>query len=544
MRTSTKTLCIQVKFPSGEEKYTSLCIQAFYDKRTVNNKLFSFQLFDENDPFLFYEYRCDETSFLALKTQHHLVIDFEGFATKFYELVDSCKTDKEKFQASLLITDDETASFVVEENTQFRKLTYLSLELKIANREVIRNYFKQVISSAQQKIENLQESVDTLETKVQEERNRVNELNSKLYSSHAEAESKLQQVEERYQEELEHLRLQHKKERDQWIQDEESHKTEMETRLKEQVNEWKNKYERSEQRISLLSEQVTKSQQDLLQAQTQKDELQRRLQEVESEVETLKREKTEQMESINKKHKDFLELESKREELETQVTELQRTIKYQSNQLEEVIRNEFLQKQQEDLMKQLEFYRNGKSRLEEKLKQCIAEINKGNCIIEKLQGELKSVKQKAKMKSTISSQQEELLKEKERKLEQLVTDIQTWQQKAKSKDREIEQLHQSLEAAHRKLEENEKVLESNQQLINWLNKELNEMQLSHYIVWKPGKHSNSSSGMKPMESSFHPPSTEKKALWKHQENMPYESTLWKEKEPSSHATQAQLTVDG
>ncbi|XP_070223706.1 spindle assembly abnormal protein 6 homolog isoform X2 [Bos mutus] len=116
-------------------------------------------------------------------------------------------------------------------------------------------------------------------------------------------------------------------------------------------------------------------------------------------------------------------------------------------------------------------------KLEATIKSLSAELLKANEIIKKLQGDLKTLMGKLKLKNTVTIQQEKLLAEKEEKLQKEQKELQDVGQSLRIKEQEVCKLQEQLEATVQKLEESKQLLKNNEKLITWLNKELNENQL-------------------------------------------------------------------
>lgn len=116
-------------------------------------------------------------------------------------------------------------------------------------------------------------------------------------------------------------------------------------------------------------------------------------------------------------------------------------------------------------------------KLEATIKSLSAELLKANEIIKKLQGDLKTLMGKLKLKNTVTIQQEKLLAEKEEKLQKEQKELQDVEQSLRIKEQEVCKLQEQLEATVKKLEESKQLLKNNEKLITWLNKELNENQL-------------------------------------------------------------------
>uniref|UniRef100_A0A674JYL3 Spindle assembly abnormal protein 6 homolog n=1 Tax=Terrapene triunguis TaxID=2587831 RepID=A0A674JYL3_9SAUR len=117
-------------------------------------------------------------------------------------------------------------------------------------------------------------------------------------------------------------------------------------------------------------------------------------------------------------------------------------------------------------------------KLEATIKSLSAELLKANEIIKKLQGDLKTLMSKLKLKNTVTIQQEKLLAEKEEKLQKEQRELQETGQSLRVKEQEVCKLQEQLETTVQKLEESKQLLKTNENVITWLNKQLNEIQMA------------------------------------------------------------------
>ena len=118
----------------------------------------------------------------------------------------------------------------------------------------------------------------------------------------------------------------------------------------------------------------------------------------------------------------------------------------------------------------LELYKNNALTLQEKLEVSVGEIQKGNAIIHKLQGEVQGLRGKIKTKNEVLKKQEALLMEGQRGQD-------AGQHRLSAAVQENGRLTQVVGEMKVALEEARRENESNQQVITWLNKEINDLQL-------------------------------------------------------------------
>ncbi|XP_010770247.1 spindle assembly abnormal protein 6 homolog [Notothenia coriiceps] len=117
-------------------------------------------------------------------------------------------------------------------------------------------------------------------------------------------------------------------------------------------------------------------------------------------------------------------------------------------------------------------------KLEATVKSLSEELIKANGIIKKLQGEVRGLVGKIKLKNTVTVSQEKVLQDTSEKLQSVEKGLQSTQQQLSSKEEQVSKLKEQLETTVQKLNESREVLKTNENVINWLNKQLNEKQLS------------------------------------------------------------------
>lgn len=117
-------------------------------------------------------------------------------------------------------------------------------------------------------------------------------------------------------------------------------------------------------------------------------------------------------------------------------------------------------------------------KLEATVKSLSEELIKANGIIKKLQGEVRGLVGKIKVKNTVTVSQEKVLQDTSDKLHHVEKNLQSSQQELISKDEQVSKLKEQLETTMQKLNETREVLKTNENVISWLNRQLNEKQLS------------------------------------------------------------------
>jgi spindle assembly abnormal protein 6 len=106
-------------------------------------------------------------------------------------------------------------------------------------------------------------------------------------------------------------------------------------------------------------------------------------------------------------------------------------------------------------------FKHTNSQLEEGLKKSNGEIQKANEIIKRLQSEMKTMKQKLRLKNVVTVQQEKLLDERGQAIEVLQNDIDSLKSNLRSKESEMEALKKEISDMKVMLEEAKKTIQDN-----------------------------------------------------------------------------------
>lgn len=102
-------------------------------------------------------------------------------------------------------------------------------------------------------------------------------------------------------------------------------------------------------------------------------------------------------------------------------------------------------------------------KLESRYQQCSEEVNKGNAIIEKLQGQLEKQKEKLKVKNTVVLQQEQRVTQLQDASDQQAKAINDLKREKDLNDLKIKELEAINRDLKDKVTESQKLIESNNQ---------------------------------------------------------------------------------
>lgn len=435
----------------------------------------SFQLTDETDPFFLYTLRVSEEEFQVLKVDQSILVDFSEFPSKFIELLQSCVTaaddDAPKFSAGLVSTTDGTFLSVVETN-QFKNLTHLRLEFRAGNDTAVKKYLAKELEKAKGQRDRMQEQLaaqvknhhesiahsdETALGLRQELEKATSELNG-LRLQHATVSAEMREQSAQFQQEM---RVAHESEK----RDMSRMHTEREASLVGQAEELRGRLERLEADRSSL--------------QGTSRELATKLQSAEHELSIVREDLTRQREENKASDRVRHEQDKTIQQNAVRLSTLEQQVsdgKDMAAQLTQLVESANAQKS--GMEEQLRMMRSTNTSLSDKCKSYSLEVSKANSVIEHLHDELKAAKTKLKVKSAVVMQQEQVVGDKDKTIRDREQTIKGLEVNLSEREGAISILESKLSVADSRIKEAERTLQSNQQVISWLNKEVNDAQMS------------------------------------------------------------------
>ncbi|XP_020945809.1 spindle assembly abnormal protein 6 homolog isoform X3 [Sus scrofa] len=432
---------LQVKCKDCEERRVSIrvSIELQSVSNPVHRKDLVIRLTDDTDPFFLYNLVISEEDFQSLKFQQGLLIDFLAFPQKFIDLLQQCTQEHAKeiprFLLQLVspeaILDNSPAFLNVVETNPFKHLTHLSLKLLPGSDVEIKKFLADCLKCSKEEKSSLTQTLDDV----------TRQLNF------------TQKAQVQYQ------------------QQHEQQKKDLEILHQRNIQQLQNRLSELESANKDLTERKYKGDSTIRELKTKLSGVEEELQRAKQEVLSLRRENSTLDAECHEKEKHINQLQTKVAVLEQEIKDKDQLVlrtkeAFDTIQEQKVALEENGEKNQVQLGK-----------LEATIKSLSAELLKANEIIKKLQGDLKTLMGKLKLKNTVTIQQEKLLAEKEEKLQKEQKELQDVGHTLRIKEQEVCKLQEQLEATVQKLEESKQLLKNNEKLITWLNKELNENQL-------------------------------------------------------------------
>uniref|UniRef100_A0A3Q0SYP6 SAS-6 centriolar assembly protein n=1 Tax=Amphilophus citrinellus TaxID=61819 RepID=A0A3Q0SYP6_AMPCI len=422
---------------------------------------------DDIDPYFLFNLAISEEDFQSLKVQQGLLIDFASFPQKFIDLLNLCYSEQESDSPRFLLhlscqspVLEGPANFSVIETNAFKHLNHLSLRLSQASDKEVKNYLAVCLSSLKVGsfifiiLCTLSEKTKELDKLRSEWTNQTSSLSS-LHSQELQLErAKSMELRSTFQQQREQLRQELENAHKKSSQQLNSRLTELEASCRELTEKkYKNESVIRDLKIKLAGA----------------DE---ECQHLKQQVLSLRRENSTLDTEVHEKDRSVSQLQMRVAVLEQEIKDKDQLMLRTKEVLEAT------QQQKESVEENAESKELQIRKLEATVKSLSEELIKANGIIKKLQGEVRGLVGKIKVKNTVTVSQEKVLQETSEKLQCVEKDLQSAQQQLITKDEQVSKLKEQLETTVQKLNETKEVLKTNENVISWLNKQLNEKQLS------------------------------------------------------------------
>uniref|UniRef100_A0A4W2D515 Spindle assembly abnormal protein 6 homolog n=1 Tax=Bos indicus x Bos taurus TaxID=30522 RepID=A0A4W2D515_BOBOX len=472
---------LQVKCRDCEERRVSirLSIELQSVSNPVHRKDLVIRLTDDADPFFLYNLVISEEDFQSLKFQQGLLVDFLAFPQKFIDLLQQCTQEYAKeiprFLLQLVSTeailDNSPALLNVVETNPFKHLTHLSLKLLPGNDVEIKKFLADCLKCSKEEKLSLTQSLDDVTRQLNFTQKTLSEKIQELDKLRNEWASHTATLSNKHSQELTNEKEKALQAQVQYQQQHEQQKKDLEILHQRNMQQLQNRLSELETANKDLTERKYKGDSTIRELKAKLSGVEEELQRAKQEVLSLRRENSTLDAECHEKEKHINQLQTKVAVLEQEIKDKDQLVlrtkeAFDTIQEQKVTLEENGEKNQVQLGK-----------LEATIKSLSAELLKANEIIKKLQGDLKTLMGKLKLKNTVTIQQEKLLAEKEEKLQKEQKELQDVGQSLRIKEQEVCKLQEQLEATVQKLEESKQLLKNNEKLITWLNKELNENQL-------------------------------------------------------------------
>nr|XP_056701475.1 spindle assembly abnormal protein 6 homolog [Euleptes europaea] len=480
----SRSVPVRVKGQGCEERQINVrvSIELQSTSNPIHRKDLVVRLTEDSDPFFLYNLVISEEDFQSLKLQQSLLVDFSAFPQRFIDLLQQCIQEQNKDIPRFLLqlvssgsSPDHTPSFLnVIETNPFKHLTHLSLKFLPGNDTDIKKFLATCLKCIKEEKllleQKLRKTEEDLTRQLSYTQQNLSEKSRELDKLRNEWTSTTASLTNRHTQELTNEKEKSLQMQAQHQQQYEQQKKELESLHQKTVQQLQNRLKELEIANKDLTERRYKGDSAVRELKAKLSSIEDECQRTKQEVLSLRRENATLDAECHEKEKQV-------NQLQTRVAVLEQEIK-DKDQL--VIRTKEVldatQEQKASLEENTEKKQIQIGKLEATLKSLSAELLKANEIIKKLQGDVKTLMSKLKLKNTVTIQQEKLLAEREGKLQKEQRELQEAESSLREKEQEVCKLQEQLETTVQKLEESKHLLKTNENVITWLNKQLNEIQ--------------------------------------------------------------------
>ncbi|XP_028613151.1 spindle assembly abnormal protein 6 homolog [Grammomys surdaster] len=373
--------------------------------------------------------------------------------------------------SSAALLDNSPVFLNVVETNPFKHLIHLSLKLLPGNDVEIKKFLAGCLKCSKEEKLSLTRSLDDVTRQLHITQETLSEKLQELDKLRSEWASHTASLTSKHSQELTAEREKALQTQVQYQQQHEQQKKDLEALHQRNIHQLQSRLSELEAANKELTERKYKGDSTVRELKAKLAGVEEELQRAKQEVLSLRRENCTLDTECHEKEKHINQLQTKVAVLEQEIKDKDQLV-LRTKEAFDTIQEQKVALEENGEKNQIQL-----GKLEATIKSLSAELLKANEIIKKLQGDLKTLMGKLKLKNTVTIQQEKLLAEKEEMLQKERKESQDAGQSLRAKEQEVCRLQEQLETTVQKLEESKQLLKNNEKLITWLNKELNENQL-------------------------------------------------------------------
>ncbi|CAB1109887.1 unnamed protein product [Ectocarpus sp. CCAP 1310/34] len=508
-------VAVQVKLPENVCKTLALTVRVLQGSRLApvgsgggqREGVLHIEVTDELDPFFLYTLQVGEDDYHQLKHDQCLRVDFKSFPRKFIELLESCRASsgaaavdpesrngytpgeegggrpsrgepllpssgEPSFLARLeTVVPGGFSLFSVVETNPFKELTHLSLKFRVGNDASIKTYLAARLRQLKAEVSVTSSTLEDTRTALAREGDTRARLDSEVSALRLDRERDLRDLRAAHSAELTAAREEGVRRAEEAAAARSAEMGALRRKAEEDVAQVSQRLRQSEQRREELTDLKFAHEAELRELRGRSEAGEAGREAATSDAKAL-REANRALEAR------AFEAEREADRLRLHGAALAQQV---ADAKEMADKSQALQAASAASVARLEetqeAYKGSVVALQERLEASVHEINRGNAIIQKLQGQYRALRSKAKLKSEVIKQQERLLSEHEASISAGESKLKAAAAELRAAEASRESLQRELAASEGRLEESARLLASNQQVIKWLNKELNDAQM-------------------------------------------------------------------
>jgi len=450
-----------------------------------NQQVLSITLTYESDPFFLYRLSVSENDFHRLKSAQTLLVDFAVFPKSLVLLLRQCLQCKgqehPKFVAVLAYSAGSGgggggdnrgyAELSVQETNQFRHLQHIALRLSSASSDELREYLGAAVMALKNENSTLKGTLSATKGALCRAQDDQKQAEHYVASIKSKYEQCLCDLKTSHSQQISALKQNHLEQHEELRKELTAARNDVESELRVQAKSEQLKYSKIKDEFDALSSakmtvdgRLRNANEQLAATKEQFEANKAELAELRTECKRLDALKFEHEKQINEHLVNLAALKQ-------QVRD-KGEINENNNSLLESERE-----RKRAMEEQLALYKANLEKAEKKVKECVKEINKGNTIISHLQNEIRSQRNKNKLKQQQLQSMEQANSHKQDQHQRLEDSVQAKESTIQQKDGQIKELKDTLRACKSKLEDSLKAIEGHQRCIKFLNEKLNKYEI-------------------------------------------------------------------
>uniref|UniRef100_A0A8C5WGZ2 Spindle assembly abnormal protein 6 homolog n=1 Tax=Leptobrachium leishanense TaxID=445787 RepID=A0A8C5WGZ2_9ANUR len=478
----SRELKVLLRIRDTEERCLSIriCIELHSSAGSSHKKDLVVRMTDDTDPYFLYNLVISEEDFQSLKIQQGLLVDFSAFPQKFIDLLCQCSQEENKEVPRFLLQLSSSASLLsgspaqldVIETNPFKHLTHLSLRFLPATDMEVKSYLANCLRCVKEEKNVLKKTLSKTEEDLTRQliftQQSLSERCQELERIKSETSIKVTELMSQHLVEMTKEKENAQTAYAQLLQQHELQKKEQEISLQRSTQQTQSRLTELENFNKDLLEKRFKAEATIRELRAKCQGLEEDSQRSQQKVVSLQRENSALDAECHEKEKEVNRLNTRVAVLEQELKDKEQLLS-RSNEVLKATQEQKVSLDAGSEKKQIQI-----GKLEATIKSLSTELLKANDIIKKLQGDLKSMMGKLKLKNAVTVQQEKLLSDQEKKMQEEEKELQETKKSLQLQEEESDKLREQLQLTEQKLNESKDLLKTNENVINWLNKQLNE----------------------------------------------------------------------
>lgn len=482
-----KAVPVKLKSNDRDERQVTIGVAVILNtvSTPVHKKELIVRLTNETDPFFLFTLSLAEEDFQSLKVQQGLLVDFGDFPQKLIGLLELCLSETNKDNPKFLLQFCESSGHpassasqlhVVETNP-FRHLNHLSLKLVPASDLHLKKYLAKCLIQLKRESASLSDKLSSTQSDLS---SRLTQCEEALHNRTQE----LDKLKSDWSSRVAALTSEHASslnvEREKSLRTQTEVQTRLEQEKRDLVKSHLDRLASVEGRVQELDHSNKELTDHKFRSEATIRELEVRLKSSEEECSRLREEAKKLRNDNSTLYNGTQEHEKSLTRLRTQLAILEQELKAKEQVIGQDARLlSAAQEQKKRSESSLAQKERQITKLDTAFNKASQEVLKGNEIIQKLQLEIRNIKSKLKMRTMVTTQQENILAERDKTIDALRVEVESLRKSVSLKEEELVKSETAAKETRERLDEAKEQLKTNENVISWLNKQVTDQKLGH-----------------------------------------------------------------